>query len=392
MIAARAEEDEALAVRLLRSEGYYDAVADLGDRAAARPAGAAAGHDHRRRRASATISARSRSPAPDTEPPGMAREFLPLEPGEPIRAVDVEAAEANVLLRLPQEGYPFPELGLRDIVLDPETHARRLYAAARARARARASPASPPRATSPSTPSHVGVLARFERGDLYDRRKVDDLREAMVSTRLFSTVSAEPVLTGETGRGRHPICQHPRPPGCRARPARSTPAPATAPARASALEGAWEHRNLFPPEGALRVAAIAGTQEQNLCGPLPPQQLGQARPRLAAPVRGRRAAISRPSRAIRPGSTGWSSRESTPIWQKRWTYAYGAELLATNENRTGNAADLALRRLFHRRADRPARLRPLEQPARSDQRLPPARPGQSGGLARATAPTSTSAT
>ena len=47
---------------------------------------------------------------------------------------------------------------------------------------------------------------------------------------------------------------------------------------------------------------------------------------------------------------------------------------------------------LHRRADRPARLRPLEQPARSDPRLPPARPGQSRGLARATAPTSTSAT
>ena len=42
---------------------------------------------------------------------------------------------------------------------------------------------------------------------------------------------------------------------------------------------------------------------------------------------------------------------------------------------------LAERRLFHRRADRPDRLRPLEQPARSDPRLPPARPGQSRSLA-----------
>ena len=32
---------------------------------------------------------------------------------------------------------------------------------------------------------------------------------------------------------------------------------------------------------------------------------------------------------------GLVTRESTPIWQKRWTYAYGAEILATNENRTG---------------------------------------------------------
>ena len=44
---------------------------------------------------------------------------------------------------------------------------------------------------------HVGVLARFRRGELYDSRKVDDLREAMVATSLFSTVSVEPVQTGE---------------------------------------------------------------------------------------------------------------------------------------------------------------------------------------------------
>ena len=167
-----------------------------------------------------------------------------------------------MLLRLPQEGYPFPELGLRDIVLDPETQS----ATIRCRSipgRARASPASPPRAISPSTPSHVGVLARFRRGELYDRRKVDDLREAMVSTRLFSTVSAEPVLTGETAEdGTQYVNILVRQ---EAGPARSLDATAGySTGEGFRLEGAWEHRNLFPPEGALRIAAIAGTKEQNL--------------------------------------------------------------------------------------------------------------------------------
>jgi translocation and assembly module TamA len=35
---------------------------------------------------------------------------------------------------------------------------------------------------------------------------------------------------------------------------------------------------------------------------------------------------------------GLVTRESTPIWQKRWTYAYGAELLATNESQVGAPA------------------------------------------------------
>ena len=317
-------------------------------------------------------------------------QFLPLTTGHPIRAVDVEGAEANVLLRLPQEGYPFPELGLRDIVLDPDDAHRRLHTAAQSRARARASPASPPRAISPSMRRHVGVLARFRRGDLYDRRKVDDLREAMVSTRLFSTVSAEPVLTGEAapdgtqyvnilvrqdaGPARsldltRRLCDRRGLPA-RGRVGASQPVPAR-------RRAAHRRHRRHPGAESLR--------------PLPPQQLGPARPRLAAPARSGR----RDFEAFQGYTTrlyGLVSRESTPIWQKRWTYAYGAELLATNENRDGNRQGVAVRRLFHRRADRAARLRPLEQPARSDPRLPPARAGQSRSLARATARTSTSAT
>ena len=150
---------------------------------------------------------------------------------------------------------------------------------------------------------HVGVLARFRRGELYDRRKVDDLREAMVSTRLFSTVSAEPVLTGETRRGRHPICQHPRPPGRRPGPLARRLAPATAPARASGSKAPGSIATCSRPKARCASPRSPAPPEQNLSHPLPPQQLGPARPRPAAPVRGRRGAISRPSRAIRPGST-----------------------------------------------------------------------------------------
>ena len=333
MIAARAEEDEAMVVRLLRSEGYYDAVAAAAIEQLPDQPG--------RLRVTITVAPGNRYAfgavavaGPDTEPPGMPRTFLPLEPGAPIRAVDVEAAEANVLLRLPQQGYPFPEIGLRDIILDPATRTGDY--------------------TLPVTPGplarfagfttegdlafdadHVGVLARFRRGEIYDRRKVDDLREAMVATRLFSTVSAEPVLTGEAAEdGTQYVNILVRQD---AGPARSIDASAGyGTGEGFRLEGAWEHRNLFPPEGALRIAAIAGTAEQNLS------------------IRFRRNNWGKRDRALLlqfdigardfeafQGYTarlyGLISRESTPIWQKRWTYAYGAEILATNENRNGTA-------------------------------------------------------
>src|SRR5690349_8028064 len=198
----------------------------------------------------------------DTVPPGMPRDFLLLQPGRPIRAADVETAEANVLLRLPQEGYPFPELGLRDIVLDPETHVGDYSLPLNPGPRARFAGFTT-EGDLAFDADHVGILARFHRGDLYDRRRVDDLREAMVATRLFTTVSAEPVLTGQTAEdGTQYVNILVRQD---AGPARSLDVSAGySTGEGLRLEAAWEHRNLFPPEGALRVAGILGTQEQNL--------------------------------------------------------------------------------------------------------------------------------
>jgi translocation and assembly module TamA len=332
MIAARAREDQAMAVRLLRSEGYYDAVAT---HTIEQPA------DGRRLVVTITVAPGTRYTfgriaitGPDTSPPGLPLSYLPLTTGAPIRAVDVEAAEANVLLRLPQMGYPFPVIGLRDIELDPATHAGD-YALP-------VTPGPLARFGGFTTEgelafdaSHVGVLARFRRGELYDRRKVDDLREAMVATRLFSTVSAEPVLTGEdAGDGTQYVNILVRQD---AGPARSLDASAGfSTGEGFRLEGAWEHRNLLPPEGSLRVAVIAGTNEQNVSVRFRRNNWGQRDRALLAQLD-----VGRRDFEAFQGYTarlyGLISRESTPIWQKRWTYAYGAEILATNETRNGNA-------------------------------------------------------
>ena len=333
MIQARAREDEALAVRLLRSEGYYDAVATSAIEQLPDQPG--------RLRVTITVAPGSRYNlgaiainGADTVPPGMVRRFLPLETGHPIRAADVESAEANVLLRLPQEGYPFPELGLRDIVLDPETHVGDYTLPLNPGPRARFAGFTTEGHLAFDA-HHVGILARFHRGDLYDRRKVDDLREAMVATRLFSTVSAEPVLTDQRADdGTQYVNILVRQD---AGPARSIDASAGYDTgQGLRLEAAWEHRNLFPPEGALRIAGILGTQEQNLSIRFRRNDWGQRdRVLLFQLDTGRRdypAFQGYTSRLY-----GLVSRDSTPIWQKRWTYAYGAEILATNENRDGKA-------------------------------------------------------
>ncbi len=327
-IAARAREDEALAIRILRSEGYYDGTAVAAIEQVPEQPGqvrvvltAVPGDRY-------TFGEISLAGA-ETVPPGLAREALPLKTGDPIIAANVEGAEASILLRLPEQGYPFAEIGMRDLLLDPETD-RGDYTL----------PVTPgPRASFGGYTTegdlafdaeHVGVLARFERGELYDRRKVDDLREAMVATGLFSTVSAEPVRTGEVG-----------PDGTEyvnivvrqdAGPPRSlTGSAGYNTGEGLRVEAAWEHRNLFPPEGALRAAAVAGTQEQSVNFSFRRSNAGKRdRTVLALMEAGRRDYAG--FRGYTARLQGLISRESTPIWQKRWTWAYGAELIATNES------------------------------------------------------------
>ncbi len=331
MIAARAREDEALAIRILRSEGYYDGTAVIAlEQLPEEPA---------RVRAVLTAAPGQRynfgtiditGPAP--EPLALAREALELQTGQPIVSERVVAAEANINLELPQKGYPFVEVGTRDILLDPatatgdytlpvESGPRSLFAGFTTEG------------DLAFDAEHVEVLSRFDRGQLYDSRLVDDLREAMVATNLFTSVSAEPVRTGELA-----------PDGSEyvnilvrqdAGPARSiTGSAGFGTGEGLRLQGAWEHRNLFPPEGGLRVGAVAGTREQAINVGFRRSNAGKRDRTFALNAEAGR----RDYEAFRGYTARLSalmSRVSTPIWQKRWTYAFGAELIATNETREG---------------------------------------------------------
>ncbi|HEX8580065.1 MAG TPA: hypothetical protein VF655_10795, partial [Allosphingosinicella sp.] len=260
-VAQRAEEDELLAVRLLRSEGYYDATAQstieqVPDQPARLNVVLSAVAGPRYNFGNITITGGA------TEPANLTREALPLKEGEPIVALNVEAAEANVRLKLPQQGYPFVDVGLRDILLDPDTRLGDYTLPVDPGPRSRFAGFTT-EGDLAFGPKHVGVLARFKRGDLYDHRKVDDLREAMVATGLFATVAAEPVRTGELAEdGSEYVNILVRQD---AGPARSLSANAGySTGEGFRAEATWEHRNLFPPEGGLMVNAIAGTQEQLL--------------------------------------------------------------------------------------------------------------------------------
>jgi translocation and assembly module TamA len=331
-IAARAREDELLLVRLLRSEGYYDGTGTVTIAQAPPPA-----EGRQPQPVTVTVTAVPGTrynlgaitiQGPETTPPGIAREALGLKTGDPIVAATITAAEGNVPLRLSEQGYPFPEVGLRDVLLDPATHVGDYTLPVESGPRARFGGYTT-EGDLAFDAEHVGVLARFERGQLYDSRLVDDLREAMVATNLFSSVSAEPVRTGQTAEDGTEyvnilVRQDAGPP-------RSLTASAGyATGEGFRLEGGWEHRNLFPPEGQLRVAAVAGAREQSVNVGFRRSNAGKRdRTVLLQAEAGQRDYLAFQGYTAR--LNGLISRESTPIWQKRWTWAYGAELIATNE-------------------------------------------------------------
>ncbi|WP_239025851.1 autotransporter assembly complex protein TamA [Sphingomonas paeninsulae] len=249
-------------------------------------------------------------------------------------AAAIEGAEAAVSLRLPQQGYPFVVVGPRDILLDDRQPVGDYTL-----------PVDPGPRSSFGTLSttgktafdahHVAVLSRFKPGELYDNRRVEDLREAMVATGLLSSVAVEPVKTGRTGADGTEIVdllvlQQ-------AGPSKTLAGSAGyGTGEGFKLQASYTPRNLFPPEGALILDAIAGTQQQGAGVTFRRSNAGKRDKTVQATLRAEHDNFDA-YEATTATLSGRISSDSTPIWQKRWTYAYGFELIASKEKRADPA-------------------------------------------------------
>ncbi len=328
VISARLREDQQLLTDILVGQGFFDATVesriDLPDQAQTSRVTAILVVSPGQRYALGEIL----FTAGPVEPVDLiTRNFVP-KPGEPIIADRILAAEANIALALPQSGYPFAEVGDRDILLDGEALTGD-YTLPVATGNRSSFGDIETTGNLAFGADHVEVLRRFKKGELYDSRKLDDLREALVATGLFASIAVEPKVTGTfapdgTEYANLLVTQE-------AGPARTLAASAGySTGQGIRAEASWTHRNLFPPEGQLSVAGLIGTREQG------------------ASVTFRRANAGRRDRTVELSLSalhsdfdayeaftsrlaGRISYDSTPIWQKKFTYAFGFELLGTNE-------------------------------------------------------------
>ncbi len=330
MVQARAKEDEALAVRLLQSQGYYDATALASlDQAADDKAAliAVVSVTPGKQFKLGTIAIK----AGPTIPPTLILENLPLKTGDPIVAERIEGAEANVALKLPELGYAFAKVGDRDILLDDATVTGdyTLPVDTGPRGRFRGITTS---GRTAFDAEHIKVISRFKEGQIYDSRKVDDLRKALVATGLFRSIGVEPVQTGAPAPDGDEyvdlaVEQEAGPPRTLAGEL------GYGTGQGFRAEGTWTHRNLFPPEGALIGSIIAGTQEQGVAGTFRRSNAGKRDRTFQAGANVNHQKYDA-YEAFTLGLNATISRASTPIFQKRWTYSYGVEILASNETTT----------------------------------------------------------
>ncbi len=282
--------------------------------------------------------------APAVQPADLISGYFAPKTGDAIVADVILAAEAKLSVQLPQNGYPFANVGQRDILLDSGTGvgdytlpvdpgARSYFGQLRTEGAAT------------FNAGHVAILRRFKTGDLYDSSKVDDLRAALIATGLLSTVSVEAVPGEGVAPDGTPYAD------LRVRQEAAPPRSLAASAgygtgQGFRAEGSWTHRNLFPPEGALRVAALLGTKEQ------------------AASIAFDRANAGRRDRNIEISLSALHSNfdafeaytgrlavtmalVSTPIWQKKFTWSMGAEILGTSEDAFELARGARDRRVYY---------------------------------------------
>ncbi|AEI37031.1 MAG: BamA/TamA family outer membrane protein [Zymomonas mobilis subsp. pomaceae] len=327
VIGARAASDRNLIERILRSQGYYDGTSSLTIMPADKgrynvqfktDPGALYRLDKIEITGSSGI------------PLKIARQALNLERGDPIIADKIEMAENNVALTLPHQGYPFAKIGDRSILLDGDTH-KGDYTL--------------PIDVGPLgyygniivsnnkhvvlSATHIAHMARFKQGQRYDGRMIDDLRQALAATSLFSHVSVEPIHTGrKTEDGSEIVDLDVRQGRGKKHSIAVTGGYGTG--EGFKAQGSWTNRNYLPPEGALTFSGILGTRQQQLSALFIRNNAGlRDRVIQLGLTAGRERYDAYNGYSFSLG--GSLSRQSTQIWQKRWTYSIGAELTQTNE-------------------------------------------------------------
>ncbi|HEY3910843.1 MAG TPA: BamA/TamA family outer membrane protein [Stellaceae bacterium] len=185
-------------------------------------------------------------------PPGPAP--LPLQPGAPARTAPVVATESTLLTIFGDNGHPFAKALHRQVVIDRTEHTMSVTYTIAPGPRTRFGPAAIT-GLKELNPDYVERRLRWRRGEVYNAAKVEETRQALIESGLFSTVRITPMAEpGEPGAAHMTI-------DATERPHRTIGAGlGYNTSQGAAARVFWENRNLFGNAEYLRLAATAGQQ------------------------------------------------------------------------------------------------------------------------------------
>lgn len=321
-IDRRARQDEDLLNELLRAYGYYDATVMT------RVETAADG------RLTVMLEAEpgalyrfSEVALPGLEAAGSKagelRRAFDVGTEDPVNAEKVTAARNNLALRLGREGFVFAKVGEPDVVVDHDTRTATLSVAVQPDGAKRFGQIRV-EGKKLFGPKHLGRIARFRPGEPYDSAKIDDFRRALIQTSLVSSVSLTPVQTAQPDVVDIAVKLE------RAPPRTIAGELGYGTGEGVRAEVSWTHRNLIKPEGAVTFRGVAGTREQLLGASLRRSNFKRRDQVLNAQI-----TASHTKRDAYDARTftlgGGIERLTNIIWQKKWTWSYGAELVASDE-------------------------------------------------------------
>lgn len=322
-INRRARDDAELLTTILKNSGYYDAVVEP--------------EVMREDGGKLAVSLRAESgvlyrfedvTVTGLEPSGLKAAELREAFGIDTRdAVDVDAVIAGrtaLIDRLKREGAPFASIGEPQIIVDHETQTATLSLDVNGVEAQKVGAFKVIGKRAPFDAKHVAQIARFKSGEIYNQAMIDDLKRALIATGLTSsaTVSAVPsetpnvadiavslepapvrTIAGELGYGTGE--------GIRA-------------------AASWTHRNLIKPEGAVTLRGLLGTREQALGVVLRQGNFKQRDQVLNARIGATRSDFDAFKASTFDVALG-IERQSNILWQKKWTWSAGVELVASDE-------------------------------------------------------------
>jgi translocation and assembly module TamA len=336
-IDRRTREDEALLRDLLRAEGYYGAsiateVDGRGDRIAVTLRVDPGEIYH-------FSEVKIEGLQPDSDQVNVARKAFGIKQGDPVNAEAVLAATTNLRKSLSDHGFPFSKVEEPAVTIDHAQRAGLMTLKVDTGAFARFGTIEI-KGKAPFGPKHLRRMARFKPGDVYNAADVDDLRRAVIATGLVSSVTLTPVKTVDPEVVNLSVAVERAPP----RTIAGELGYGTGEGFRAAVS--WTHRNLIRPEGEVTFRGVAGTQEQVLGATLRRSNF-RARDRvLTAQIVA--SHLDRQAYDARTFTLGGGvERQTNIIWQKKWTWSVGVDLLISDERDTIVATGASRRRTFY---------------------------------------------